>query len=114
MARPSFAAVPHGAQSWDAIVDSNFDKIGATPAPLAEFANVGALPAAGAYDRCVAVVTDDGNGYAAIVISNGTTWKILGTQAAAQADSTATTVADLKTDFNALLAKLRASGAIDT
>lgn len=29
-----------------------------------------------------------------------------------QADSTATTVAGLKTDFNALLAKLKASGAM--
>jgi len=34
--------------------------------------------------------------------------------AAAQADSTATTVAALQTDFNALLAKLRASGGIST
>ena len=30
--------------------------------------------------------------------------------AAHQADSTATTIADLKTDFNALLAKLKAAG----
>ena len=30
--------------------------------------------------------------------------------AAHQADSTATTIADLKTDFNALLAKLQATG----
>ena len=30
--------------------------------------------------------------------------------AANQADSTATTIADLKTDFNALLAKLQAAG----
>ena len=39
---------------------------------------------------------------------------ILGGQAIApaaqQADSTATTIADLKTDFNALLAKLQAAG----
>lgn len=33
---------------------------------------------------------------------------------AAQADSTATTVADLKADFNALLAKMRTSGALAT
>ena len=31
-------------------------------------------------------------------------------QAAHQADSTATTIAELKTDFNALLAKLQAAG----
>jgi hypothetical protein len=35
-------------------------------------------------------------------------------QAAAQANSIATTVADLKTDFNALLAKLRTANVIDT
>lgn len=34
--------------------------------------------------------------------------------AAAQADSTAATIADLKTDFNALLAKLRAAGHLAT
>lgn len=33
-------------------------------------------------------------------------------KAAAQADSTATDVAGLKTDFNALLAKLRSAGVI--
>jgi hypothetical protein len=33
---------------------------------------------------------------------------------AAQADSTAATVADLKADFNALLAKLRTAKIIDT
>ena len=36
------------------------------------------------------------------------------TPAAAQADSTATDVAGLVTDFNALLAKLRAAGIIAT
>ena len=35
-------------------------------------------------------------------------------QAAAQADSTATDVAGLVTDFNSLLAKLRAAGIIKT
>lgn len=34
--------------------------------------------------------------------------------AAAQADSTATTIAGLVTDFNALLAKLRAAGVLAT
>lgn len=36
------------------------------------------------------------------------------TKAAAQADSTATDIAGLKTDFNALLAKLRTAGVIST
>lgn len=40
---------------------------------------------------------------------DGTTWEAVG-KAAAQVDSTAATVADLKADLNALLAKLRAAG----
>ncbi|MHC1762490.1 MAG: Head fiber protein [Negativicutes bacterium] len=35
-------------------------------------------------------------------------------RAATQADSTATTIADLKTDFNALLAKLQAAGLMES
>ena len=35
------------------------------------------------------------------------------TRAATLADSAATTIADLKTDFNALLAKLRAAGLME-
>ena len=35
-------------------------------------------------------------------------------RAANQADSTATTIADLKTDFNALLAKLQAAGLMES
>ena len=34
-------------------------------------------------------------------------------RAATQADSAATTIADLKTDFNALLAKLKAAGLME-
>ena len=35
------------------------------------------------------------------------------TRAATQTDSAATTIADLKTDFNALLAKLKAAGLME-
>jgi len=35
------------------------------------------------------------------------------TRAVSQADSTAGTIADLKTDFNALLAKLKAAGLME-
>lgn len=40
--------------------------------------------------------------------------RIINKKTPAQADSTATTVADLRTDFNALLAKLRAIGLMET
>ena len=41
-------------------------------------------------------------------------WITVGRQAAAQADSTATDTAGIVSDFNALLAKLRAVGLLDT
>jgi hypothetical protein len=47
----------------------------------------------------------------ALFNANGTP-RTLATPVAAQANSTATTVADLVTDFNALLAKLRADGVM--
>lgn len=46
----------------------------------------------------------------ALTVEEGATVSGLITQAANQTDSTATTVADLKDDFNALLAKLQAAG----
>lgn len=42
------------------------------------------------------------------------TWTIFGGQAAAQSDSVATTVSGLVSDFNLLVAKLRASGIVKT
>ena len=47
-----------------------------------------------------------------LTIAEGATLEGIGKQAAAVADSTATTVADLKASHNALLAALRAAGII--
>lgn len=69
---------------------------------------VGDLPTASSYDDCLAIV---GTGAAArIYISNGTTWELYDTQSANVPDSTATTAADMASDFNDLLAALIASG----
>ncbi|WEX10294.1 head fiber protein [Chelativorans sp. AA-79] len=65
--------------------------------------SVGSSPSAGTAGQ---VLTSGGNGAAP-------SWSSL-PQAAAQADSTATDIAGLVADFNALLAKLRAAGLIAT
>lgn len=113
MTRPNFTDIPHGVQGWDAVVNDDFALIGTTPVPLALYANAGALPTASSYDKCFAVITDDGSGGGgkpAFVMSNGTTWLLIGTRAATQAASVAATLGALVTDFNALLTKLKASG----
>lgn len=59
------------------------------------------------------VVFDDGCTVQGFPVPAATATSLGGVKAAAnQADSTATTVAELVTDFNALLAKLIASGAM--
>lgn len=47
-----------------------------------------------------------------LTIADGATLEGIGKQAAAVADSTATSVADLNTNFNALLAALRTAGIL--
>lgn len=110
MARPTPDTISSGMQAWDASVQANFDLLFATPAPLAVYANHGALPTASSYAHCVAVLEDEDR----MVLSDGSVWLRVPSTAAARADSTATTVADLKTDFNDLLAKLRTAKVLAT
>jgi hypothetical protein len=51
-------------------------------------------------------------GWRCIVAGSPGTWEALPARGAAQADSAAGDVATLKTDFNALLSKLRAAGVL--
>lgn len=117
MSRPTFNPVPlvNAQEGWDADVNDNFDQTKEVfhdgPLPLKEYATIGALPDPTLYDRCAAIVNDGTAGWV-IVISNGTSWVIVGKQAAAQIDSTAVAVAGIVADFNALLAKLRTSGVL--
>lgn len=112
MARPSpsLNAITSNLENWDAEVDDNFDQLVdlcfTNPFPAARYATTGALPAASSYENCLAFVEVDD----LIYISDGTNWNPIGTQCANQADSTATIVADIVSDFNDLLAKLQASG----
>lgn len=95
---------------WDAPVNDNFTLLKDFPIPVAAFANVGALPPAAENAESIAFVTVSGR--LLLAVSDGTTWTLIGLQAAAQADSTATTVVDLRSDLNALLAKMRTAGLI--
>ena len=114
MAKRAYPALEAGVQGWDALLTGPWrDNLQGYPLPVFEpsagaFAN---LPAAAQNDRGLAAVLDGTAGWI-LVLSNGSTYRKVPVQAAAQADSTATDVAGLKADFNALLAKLRAAGVL--
>lgn len=110
MPRPTPDAILSGMQSWDASVEANFNLIFETPLPLATYADFGSLPTASSYEGCIALIEDED----VLVVSDGAAWTRIGRQAAAQTNSTAVTVGDLVTDFNALLTKLRATKIIAT
>jgi hypothetical protein len=111
MPRPTTTPIAADQAGWDATIDDNFDVLVGGPFPIKEYANFAALPAAGADNaRCVAALTDEHR----LVISTGAAWLRLPSMAAAQADSVAADVATIVADFNALLAKLRATKVIDT
>ena len=115
MPSPLLVPIQSGLESWDAAVDDNFDVLGkmGNPVPIPEWAggNETTLPAASAYDNCWIWVVHSTLGRT-LAYSDGSAWKYL--TAAAQADSTAVDVAGLKSDFNALLAKLRTAGTLKT
>ncbi len=107
MARPERRIIASGIAAWDADVDANFGLIMDAPLPLYQVSTVGDLPDATEYNACFAWV---GN---VLYISDGTTWAEYLPIAPATADSTATIVADLVTDFNTLLANLRSAGIME-
>ena len=106
MARPSRRIIASGIASWDADVDENFNKIFNAPLPVYEADTLVDLttdfpPAS--YEQCLAVA--GGVPY----ISDGTDWNTIIGQADAVTTSTATTVSEMVTDFNELLAALKTS-----
>lgn len=115
MSRPTFVKPTAATEGWDGEISDDIDILLTKPWPIYEHvgteANLASTFPANQYDRCVVWVNHSTMGWI-LYHSNGTTWVQLPRQAAAQGDSTATTVADLKTDFNALLAKMRASGTL--
>lgn len=85
MAKPTHSNIESTGQGWDGAVDDNFDLVFETPLPVAEYSSVASLPAAGSFDRCLAVV-DDATADWILTLSDGSNWKLIGTQAAAVAD----------------------------
>jgi hypothetical protein len=119
MARPSYSPVVPIAsvEGWDAIIDTNFTDLStilfSQPIPLKEYALVASLPTASNYTNCLAMVNDPVAGYT-LYFSDGVSWIPFGYQGVSVADSVAATVGDVVTDFNSLLASLRAAGIIAT
>lgn len=103
MSRGQCTNIVHGEEDDDAVINDNFAVIVGAPFPPKTYADFGSLPAANTADWSVAALEDED----VLVFSDGATWHRIGRRAAAQADSTAAVLADLVTDFNALLAKLR-------
>lgn len=116
MTKPTFSpvAILAAIEGWDAPVTDNFSALEdliTDPWPLDEYVIAATPPAASSYDRCI-IAREDATAGWLLAVSDGSNWKLIPKQAAAQADSTAASVTDLKNDFNALLAKLRATGVI--
>jgi hypothetical protein len=108
--RPVRKVLTDRLQAWDADVDVNFEIITDAPFPIAQFADFASLeiaaPAAN-YDECICLVSGE------LAISDGVSWGPY-RKSANVPDSTATTVADLATDFNSLLSALQAAGIMAT
>ncbi len=110
MARPTRRILASGIAAWDADADFNFSIVTDGPFPMALYDTTGDLPAAGSYDDCLALV---GTTTVLMYISNGATWEVY-RQGAVVADSTATTAADMASDFNDLLTSLQDAGLMAT
>ena len=83
MSRPARRTIASGIAAWDGDVDFNFGILTDTPIPIAQYALVGDLPAAGSYDECFALVDD------VLYFSTGGSWAPYWGEAANVADSTA-------------------------
>jgi hypothetical protein len=103
--RPTRYILAERQQAWDAEMDANFAMLTREPLPVAEYSTVGDLPPASSFEQCIAIA--GGKMY----ISNGSEW-IPYKEATNIPDSTATDVEQMATDFNSLLAALRAAGII--
>ena len=104
MARPSKRIIASGVAAWDADVDFNFDLLTGAPLPLVQYDLVVDLPTASSFDDCLALVGS------VLYISDGTDWSPYQGTSANVVDSTATTVSQMATDFNVLLAALQTAG----
>jgi hypothetical protein len=118
MSTPIIPAIPSG-QSWDAPLNEALDVLGRAgePVPLplhtGDESDLQTTFAAADYDQCQIWVDHTTLGRV-LAWSDGSSWQFVPQPAAAQADSTAVSVGDLVTDFNNLLAAMRAAGLLAT
>lgn len=72
MTRPNIdpAALISGSEAWDALLRDILGALAVTPFPVPQYADLGSLPAAGSYDRCLACVLDTEKLY----FSKGGSW----------------------------------------
>lgn len=73
MTRPNLdpSVFVSGIEAWDALLRDFLTAICKAPFPVAEYANLASLPAAGSYDRCMASTVDTSELY----FSSGGVWK---------------------------------------
>ena len=116
MSTPLIPDIPSG-QSWDAPLNEALDILGRAgdPVPLplhtGDESDLNSTFPAGNFDQC-SVWVDHTTLGRVLATSDGSSWTYR--RAAARADSTATDVAGIVSDFNDLLAKLRTAGLLDT
>lgn len=104
--RPQLRVLSSGIAAWDADVDANFKVITEGPFPMynpVDLTELNATAPAASYDNCLVFV---GTTDPLLYVSDGVTWEVY-RQGAAVADSTATTAADMASDFNDLLTSLK-------
>lgn len=109
MAKVTYPSISHAIEGWDAELEDWRIILSNGPLPIFEVAAFGSLPTASNNDRSIAFFNDGVAGWI-MAYSDGIAWQKVGHQTATQANSVAATVGALVTDFNALLAKLKAAG----
>ena len=110
--KPTLNYLDSAKEAWDATLNDDLDVLGkaGTPVPVPEFGSVGALPAAGSYDRCVAFVSDT-TGWT-LYMSNGSAWVPIAKRGSAVADFVGADLATLQSELNNFLQILRNAGVL--
>lgn len=114
MARPSRIILESGVAAWDVDIDALFAQIFDAPFPIRVEADTtdatSNFPPAN-YEDCLLMIGTAGS--RRLYYSDGSSWLLYDRVAAHVPDSTATTAADMASDFNDLLASLQTAGIME-